>query len=172
MHEQNGRFKSIKSAQRVNEKNACQVRIIKIMTNNQSKCFEKLGIGLEDVKMAERLLNQIPPCPSDSNNKVEQLMGYATTRLLREKAIRVLGTTELEVELENAKNLGSLGVGGRRRSWATSEHLDGLEYRKSEYCPNPPLIILRRRRRNTFSSPRRRIEGRSFGRSLQSQFNV
>lgn len=142
------------------------------MTNNQSKCFEKLGIGLEDVKMAERLLNQIPPCPSDSNNKVEQLMGYATTRLLREKAIRVLGTTEAEVELENAKNLGSLGVGGRRRSWAmTSEHLDGLECRKSEYCPHPPLI-LRRRRRHTFSSRRRRIEGRSFGRSLQSQFNV
>ncbi len=141
------------------------------MPNNQSKCYEKLGIGLEDVKMAERLLNQIPPCPSDSNNKVEQLMGYARPRLLREKAIRVLGTTETEVELENAKNLGSLGVGGRRRSWAmASEALDGLEHRKSEYCPHPPLIL--RRRRHTISSPRRRIERRSFGRSLQSQFNV
>ena len=87
------------------------------MTNNQSKCFQKLGVGTEDVKLAERLLNQIPPCPSDPNNKVEQLMGYARMRLLREKALRVLGTSETEVELENAKNLGSLGVGGRRRSW-------------------------------------------------------
>ena len=133
------------------------------MTNNQSKCFEKLGVGTEDVKMAERLLNQIPPCPSDPNNKVEQLMGYARIRLLREKAIRVLGTSETEVELENAKNLGSLGVGGRRRSWAVVE-LDGLE--KSEFCP--PLTL--GRRRHTFTS--RRIEGRTFGKSLQSHFNV
>ena len=118
------------------------------MTNNQSKCFEKLGVGTEDVKMAERLLNQIPPCPSDPNNKVEQLMGYARIRLLREKAIRVLGTSETEVELENAKNLGSLGVGGRRRSWAMVE-LDGLEKSTSEYCPNP--LTLNRRRRHTFS---------------------
>lgn len=137
------------------------------MANNQSKCFEKLGIGLEDVKIAERLLHQIPPCPSDSSNKAEKLMGYATTRLLREKAIRVLGTTEHEVELENAKNLGSLGVGGRRRSWA--EPFDGLEHRNSEYCPHPPLTLKRRRRRHTIASPR---QGRSFGRSLQSHFNV
>ena len=142
------------------------------MTNNQSKCFEKLGVGVEDVKIAERLLNQIPPCPSDPNNKVEKLLGYARIRLLREKAIRVLGTSETEVELENAKNLGSLGVGGRRRSWAmTDSDLDGLDSSKSEYCPNPPAILVRRRR-HTFSSPRQRIEGRSFGQSLQSQFNV
>ena len=134
------------------------------MTNNQSKCFEKLGVGTEDVKMAERLLNQIPPCPSDPNNKVEQLMGYARIRLLREKAIRVLGTSETEVELENAKNLGSLGVGGRRRSWAVVEG-DGLI--SSENCPNP--LTLNRRRRH--SSPRR-IQDRTFGQSLVSHFNV
>lgn len=133
------------------------------MTNNQSKCFQKLGVGTEDVKLAERLLNQIPPCPSDPNNKVEQLMGYARMRLLREKAIRVLGTSETEVELENAKNLGSLGVGGRRRSWTMASELDGSELSTGEFCPNHLIL---RRRRHTVSSPQRR-----FGQSLQSHFN-
>ncbi|KAL7447252.1 hypothetical protein ACHAXM_011036 [Skeletonema potamos] len=131
----------------------------------QSKGLQKLGVSENDVKIAERLLNQIPPCPSDTENKAEQVLGFACSRLYREKAIRILGTSETEIELENAKNLGSLGVGGRRRSWQASD----LTLSQSEYCPYPPHIL---RRRHTFSSKRRIIEVRSFGQCLQSQLNV
>lgn len=132
------------------------------------KGLQKLGVSEYDVKIAERLLSQIPSC-SDPDSKEEQVLGYTLTRLCREKAIKVLGTTETEIELENAKNLGSLGVGGRRRSWqATSE----LDFRKSEYCPYPrrrhstkPIEGVYRRKKNL-------IEARSFGQPLQSQFNV
>jgi hypothetical protein len=81
----------------------------------QSKGLEKLGVSENDVHLAERLIKQIPSCPSDPN-KAERILGYATSRLEREKALRLLGTTEEEVEIENAKNLGSLGVAARRRS--------------------------------------------------------
>lgn len=81
----------------------------------RSKGLEKLGVSENDVLLAERLIKQIPSCPSDPN-KAERILGYATSRLEREKALRLLGATEEEVEIENAKNLGSLGVAARRRS--------------------------------------------------------
>jgi hypothetical protein len=81
----------------------------------RSKGLEKLGVSENDVHLAERLIKQIPSCPSDPN-KAERILGYATSRLEREKALRLLGATEEEVEIENAKNLGSLGVAARRRS--------------------------------------------------------
>jgi hypothetical protein len=162
-----------KEINHTNQENNAQERQSKTiqLQMTQSKGLQKLGVSENDVKIAERLLNQIQPCPSDSDNKAEQVLGFACSRLYREKAIRVLGTSENEIELENAKNLGSLGVGGRRRSWQAS---DLTVSRQSEYCPYPPRILSRRR--HTFTEevygPRRIIEARSFGQSLQSQLNV
>ena len=82
---------------------------------NRSKGLRKLGVDETDVHLAEKLLEQIK-CPNDPK-KAERILGYASERLAREKALRTLGTNEEEVQLENAKNLGSLGVAGRRRSF-------------------------------------------------------
>lgn len=82
--------------------------------------LEKLGVSEDDVHLAERLLKQITPNPTDPN-KAERILGYATTRLERHKAVRLLGATEQEIEVENAKNLGSLGAGARRRSFSVVE---------------------------------------------------
>eukprot|EP00956_Cyclotella_meneghiniana_P016509 scaffold26070_cov71-Cyclotella_meneghiniana.AAC.13 len=82
--------------------------------------LEKLGVSEDDVHLAERLLKQIPPNPTDPN-KAERILGYATSRLERHKAVRLLGASEQEIEVENAKNLGSLGAGARRRSFSIIE---------------------------------------------------
>ncbi|KAL3803085.1 hypothetical protein ACHAWO_010651 [Cyclotella atomus] len=81
------------------------------------KGLQKLGVSEDDVRLAERLLRQIPTCPNDPN-KTERILGYANSRLERQKALRLLGATEDEIEIENAKNLGSLGICGRRRSYS------------------------------------------------------
>eukprot|EP00804_Cyclotella_cryptica_P004892 CCRYP_004958-RA/>CCRYP_004958-RA protein AED:0.02 eAED:-0.01 QI:0/0/0/1/1/1/2/0/167 len=84
------------------------------------KGLQKLGVSEDDVRLAEGLMKQIPTCPLDPN-KAERIFGFASSRLAREKALRMLGATEEDVELENAKNMGSLGIGGRRRSYAVLE---------------------------------------------------
>lgn len=71
----------------------------------------------DDVHLAEKLLEAIPACPNDPN-KAERVLGYASKRLAREKALRTLGTTEEQVDTENSKILGSLGIEGRRRSYS------------------------------------------------------
>jgi hypothetical protein len=86
-------------------------------TKKRTKGLQKLGVSEDDVILAERLLRQIPSCPNDPN-KSERILGYANSRLEREKALRLLGATEEEIEIENAKNLGSLGISGRRRSYS------------------------------------------------------
>ena len=91
---------------------------LSMRTLNRSKGLKKLGVTENDVKIAERLLSQIPPSYSSDCNKAEKILGYASSRLTRQKALRLLGASENEVELENSKNLGSLGSEGRRRSWA------------------------------------------------------
>ena len=63
---------------------------------DRSKGLRKLGVTEEDVKQATKLLEE--------------------SSRLRSKALNLLGTSEEEVELEFAKNLGSLGIAGRRRS--------------------------------------------------------
>ena len=102
------------------------------------KGLQKLGVTEDDVHLAERLLKQIPVCPSDPN-KAERIFGYAKSRLEREKAMRLLGATEEEVEIENAKNLGSLGVGARRRSFSVIETPPKPLYknRKSSFPKRP-----------------------------------
>lgn len=110
---------------------------------NRSKGLQKLGVSEDDVNLAKRLLEQIPACPSDPN-KAERILGYASTRLLREKALRLLGATEEEVDAENAKTLGSLGVAGRRRSFSieTTAHSEFLAFTK--VIPKSSDILRRR----------------------------
>mmetsp|Transcript_3552 Transcript_3552/g.5147 ORF Transcript_3552/g.5147 Transcript_3552/m.5147 type:complete len:206 (+) Transcript_3552:931-1548(+) len=83
--------------------------------------LKKLGLTEEDVRDSERLFQQMPPPPPTQNNarclKEERLLGYAMLRLKRAKALKVLGASEEDVDTENAKNLGSLGRSGRRRSF-------------------------------------------------------
>ena len=71
---------------------------------NRSKGLKKLGVSEHDVHLAEKIL--VPSCPTDPN------------RAAREKALRMLGTTEEELQVENSKILGSLGIAGRRRSYS------------------------------------------------------
>ena len=148
--------------------------------NNRSKGLEKLGVCENDVRIAERLLNQIQSCSSSDSSKAERILGYTSSRLCREKALKLLGASEYEVELENSKNLGSLGQSGRRRSFNPPSDLDSLHLyhrrrRSTEYCPRPRLTL--GLKRNTIASVTSttnegfRRKSRVFGSSLQSQVN-
>ena len=83
---------------------------------DRRRALKKLGLSEEDVRISEGLFSQIQ-LVDDSATKAERLLGYNSTRLKRAKALRLLGATEDDVELENAKTLGSLGHSGRRRSF-------------------------------------------------------
>mmetsp|Transcript_43910 Transcript_43910/g.133754 ORF Transcript_43910/g.133754 Transcript_43910/m.133754 type:complete len:135 (-) Transcript_43910:561-965(-) len=87
---------------------------------DRRKILRILGLSEDDVRISEVLLAQIPPAPAKNSesSKAEWLLGYAESRLRREKALKILGVSEDEVEVENNKNLGSLGVSGRRRSFS------------------------------------------------------
>ena len=80
------------------------------LSTNRMKGLQKLGVSEDDVRVAEGLIKQISACSNDPN-KAERIFGFASSRLTREKALRMLGATEDDVELETAKNLGSLGIG-------------------------------------------------------------
>lgn len=86
----------------------------------RAKGLRKLGVSEDDVITAERILSEIPPPPQirvQSSSKVEILLGYSKSRLRREKALKILGANEDEIDQENSKALGSLGISGRRRSY-------------------------------------------------------
>jgi hypothetical protein len=99
-----------------------------------SKALVILGLSEEDIITATTLFQLIPSPPplcfqrSMTKNtskhsirceftKAEILMGYTLRQLQRAKALRVLGTSEDNLEIENSKNLGALGKSGRRRSF-------------------------------------------------------
>ncbi len=86
---------------------------------NRTNGLRKLGVSEDDVIFAEKLLEQISS-RSTKNNKTERILGYASTRMKREKAIRLLGVTEDEVAVEIPKVLGTLGIAGRRRSYSST----------------------------------------------------
>ncbi|KAL7429973.1 hypothetical protein ACHAXH_001497 [Discostella pseudostelligera] len=100
--------------------NNVQARSRSTQSVGRRKGLLKLGVSEDDVELAEMLLRLIPKTPSDPN-KAERILGYASMRLHREKALRLLGMTEEEIEEENAKVLGSLGTSGRRRSFSNPE---------------------------------------------------
>ena len=90
---------------------------------SRTRALKKLGLTEEDVHLSKKLFSEISSSATTSskktacNTKAERLLGYNETRLKRAKALRLLGATEDDVELECAKNLGSLGQGARRRSF-------------------------------------------------------
>lgn len=89
--------------------------------NRDSIILRKLGLTEEDVRDSQKLFSQIPPPPllqgKSHCSKEERLLGYTKLRLRRAKALRVLGASEEDVDIENTKTLGALGIGGRRRSF-------------------------------------------------------
>jgi len=94
---------------------------MKRKSGNSILILHKLGLTEEDVRDSEKLFMQIPPPPPFRGkaccSKEECLLGYNVLRLHRAKALRVLGASEEDVDIENAKNLGSLGRSGRKRSF-------------------------------------------------------
>ena len=91
---------------------------------DRSKGLRKLGVSEEDVKQATKLLEE--------------------SSRLRSKALDLLGTSEEEVELEFAKNLGSLGIAGRRRSHsmlAAQNHSDILAFTRAIHRPRTNSIL-------------------------------
>ena len=154
-----------------------------VAARRRDKGLQKLGVSENDVRIAERLINQIPLCPSESSSKAERILGYTQKGLGRDKALRLLGASEYEVELENAKNLGSLGFEGRRRSWSPADfdsvhQINQTRRRASEYCPRPRMkrhTVSVTMKRHTISSTSRnegfRRTSRIFGTPLHSQVN-
>lgn len=97
--------------------NMTDTKTLPPIRTNRSKGLKKLGVSEDDVKLAESILQHIPNSSNDPE-KAERVLGYASSRLKRAKALRLLGASEEDVENETAKVLGSLGVAGRRRSFA------------------------------------------------------
>ena len=94
---------------------------------DRSKGLRKLGVSEEDVKQATKLLEE--------------------SSRLRSKALDLLGTSEEEVELEFAKNLGSLGIAGRRRSHSMLEaqnHSDILAFTRAIPRPRTNSIFFKK----------------------------
>ena len=132
------------------------------------KVLKRLGLSEEDVRVSEKLISQIPPAPCSLptvNTKAERILGYTETRLKRAKALRFLGATEDDVELENAKNLGALGLAGRRRSFTVGVNtetrvvglplyfrLDRASRRRNRPGLNPKRLSLPHRRRRGSSN--------------------
>jgi len=91
-----------------------------VKPRDRSHGLAKLGVSEEDVKLATKLLED------------------------RNKALSLLGTTEEEIEIELEKNLGSLGIAGRRRSNA-----------------NLPIVANGRRKRGSILFTKFKGKGRS-----------
>eukprot|EP00978_Attheya_sp_CCMP212_P003176 scaffold6581_cov57-Attheya_sp.AAC.4 len=73
--------------------------------------LRRLGVSEEDIRTGEILTSEIPPLgPWKTLTKEEKLLGYTKSRLSREKALKILGVTEEEIENENRKRLGALGT--------------------------------------------------------------
>lgn len=103
---------------------------------NRTNGLRKLGVSEDDVIFAEKLLEQISSC--STNNKTERILGYAATRMKREKAIRLLGVTEDEVAVEIPKVLGTLGIAGRRRSYSTTNPRAFIQVVNARSISSPP----------------------------------
>ena len=109
---------------KLRKKNMPQLEPQTMLPTSRARALKKLGLTEEDVHLSKKLFSEIsssaktPSAKTPCNStKAERLLGYNATRLKRAKALRLLGATEDDVELECAKNLGSLGQGARRRSF-------------------------------------------------------
>lgn len=122
----------------------------------RSAVLRKLGITEDDVTTSEKLFAQMPPPPplnTKFTSKTERILGYSLSRIKREKALRLMGASEEEVDLENAKNLGTLGCGGRRRSFCIVE----VSNRKCSRRLSLDISLMKRRRSTRYETrPRRK----------------
>jgi hypothetical protein len=83
--------------------------------------LNRLGVSEDDIRTGKILAAEIPPLgPWETLTKEEKLLGYTKSRLKREKALKILGVTEDEIEVENRKRLGALGNKDRKRRISTA----------------------------------------------------
>jgi len=134
-------------------------------TISNNPILRKLGLTEDDIRDSEKLFKQIPPPPPSSSprcSKAERFLGYQMLRLKREKAMRVLGISEEDIDIENSKNLGSLGQTGRRRSFV-------LEYapsKRGSFCSTSKLSrrgYIKRSRSSTKNKHKHFLRRRSTG---------
>ena len=109
---------------KLRKKSMPQLKPQTMLPTSRARALKKLGLTEEDVHLSKKLFSEMsssaktPPTKTPCNStKAERLLGYNERKLKRAKALRLLGATEDDVELECAKNLGSLGQGARRRSF-------------------------------------------------------
>jgi hypothetical protein len=129
-----------------------------VVLNNEemsnSKILKKLGLNEFDLEYSMRLFAEVDPSTRRTNHhfsshntrneeKIEKIMGYSINRLRRAKALRLMGVTEEEIDLENSKNLGALGTGGRKRSFMAVSQKDQDPFLCS--CANEMDGVIRRR---------------------------
>jgi len=126
-------------------------------TSSQDALMKKFGVSQEDIKTSQLLFQEMCPRPSVcacnpnrrvTKEKAEALLGYSVERLQRSKALKVLGTSEDMIEEENCKNLGSLGVAGRRRSFVIQD--DSGSEGGNKYDLGKALKKSRKRTRGSF----------------------
>ena len=132
-------------------------------TASRARALKKLGLTEEDVHFSKKLFSEISSACSNGTisttacSKAERLLGYTETRLKRAKALKLLGATEDDIEVECQKNLGSLGHGGRRRSFV----MEMDPARNSRL--HRRLSLGSSTQRRTFFGSRRQKKGRSGG---------
>jgi hypothetical protein len=87
----------------------------------RAKILRQMGVTEEDLVIASKIMSCSPPQPTRrGSTKVENVLGYDVSRINRERALKRLGISEEELDVENAKNLGSLGRDARKRSFLDS----------------------------------------------------
>jgi hypothetical protein len=133
-------------------------------TASRARALKKLGLTEEDVHFSKKLFSEISSAACSNGttsptacSKAERLLGYTETRLKRAKALKLLGATEDDIEVECQKNLGSLGHGGRRRSFV----MEMDPARNSRL--HRRLSLGSSTQRRTFFGSRRQKKGRSGG---------
>jgi hypothetical protein len=75
------------------------------------RALKKLGVTNDDYKLADKLFlesngsKSLPPL-----SKTEKMTGYLTSQVKRNKAIKILGTSEEGIVEERSRRLSSLGI--------------------------------------------------------------
>ncbi len=100
----------------------------------RAKSLRQLGVTEDDLVIAGKIMSQAPPPPTRrASTKAELVLGYDKERLNRERALKRLGVSEEQLDVENSKNLGALGLDGRKRSFASG----GVRPARSASAPAP-----------------------------------
>jgi len=92
----------------------------------REQALRRLGLTEDDLARAQEIRAVVPKAVETSINptKEEQLTGYTAEQLQRRKALDVLGVTEDYLDEQVSKDLGSLGLGARKRSFAHRDNVD------------------------------------------------